>query len=293
MYEMTSPGRRGAGGSLLPAAGCVGAIFANLLVLGLVLGLGADAVAGGYWRIPFVVGAAASFLFAALRGGLAESGEFELRRDQAYSWWAARRMLAVPMLSVAGVTVGAAAAFHLWAAVPTAYAISILKLDDTLVLGATSAAILVSGATLPLFGRLGDRIGCRRLLGWSAPAMAVAVGPLLYCLDHGGVAGYWVVVVAGHLTMAAASATLPAVLAGLVPARYRVTAEALPYTVTVTVFGGTIPLLKQLTADHPILFGAYVIALLLITAGTVRWVDHSHPAETTLVVSPAAIPQQS
>ncbi|MCX4091298.1 MFS transporter [Nocardia sp. alder85J] len=292
MYEMTPEGRRGAGASLLPTAACVGAIFANLLVLGLVLGLGADGMAAGGWRIPFLVGALASMLFAALRGGLTESGEFESRRDQAYSWWAARRELAVPMLSVAGVTVGAAASFHLWAAVPTAYAISILGLDDTMVLLATTASSLVNVVALPLFGRLGDRIGCPRLLSGSAVVMAVAVGPLLFCLDHGGVPGYWVVVVVGHLIMAAMVATMPAVLAGLVPARYRVTAEALPYTTTVTLFGGTMPMLKQLTTEHPVLFTGYLVILLSITVATTRWAAGLEPAETRVLVPPGTVPQQ-
>ncbi|MQY29149.1 MFS transporter [Nocardia aurantia] len=293
MYEMTPQQRRGAGAALLATAACIGGIVANLLVLGLVLALGPDGMAAGGWRIPFLVGALASMLFAALRGGLAESGEFELRRHQAYSWWSARRSLAVPMLSVAGVTIGAAASFYLWSAVPTAYAITLLHLDDTQVLLATSTASLVNVVALPLFGRLGDRVGCARLLSSAATVMTVAIGPLLYCLDHGGVPGYWIVVLASHLIMAGMVATMPAVLAGLVPARYRVTAEALPYTAVVTLFGGTMPMLKQLTADHPVLLTAYVMLLLSITVATTRWADRREPADARpVLVPPRTVPQQ-
>jgi len=272
VYEMTTPGRRGRGGSWLPAAAGVGAIFANLLVLGLVSAVGSDGMTAGYWRIPFLVGAVASFVFAALRGGLAESGQFQAHRHDDYSWWAARRRLALPMLAVAGVTVGATSAMYLWGGLSTTYAISVLNLDDQQVLLATMSAALMVTVAVPLFGRLGDRVGCRFLMGAGALGAAIAVVPLQYGLERGGVLGFWVVIMLASLLNAPILAMLPTVLAGLVPGRYRIAAEALPYTLTTMVFGGTVPMLKELTADHTALVGGWVALLLLITVGTLQLV---------------------
>lgn len=270
VYEMTTPGRRGAGGSWLPAAAGIGGIFANLLVLGLVSAVGSDGMTAGYWRIPFLVGAVASFVFAALRGGLAESGQFQAHRHDDYSWWSARRRLALPMLAVAGVTAGTSAVFYLWGGLSTTYAISVLQLDDQQVLMAAMSATLATTIAVPLLGRLGDRVGCRFLMAVGALAGAVAVVPLQYGLEHGGVLGFWMVIVAAHLLNAPLLAMMPTVLAGLVPTRYRVAAEALPYTLATMTFGGTVPMLKQLTADHTALIGSYVAVLLLVAFATLQ-----------------------
>ncbi|QIS20729.1 MFS transporter [Nocardia terpenica] len=287
IYETTPPERRGATGSLLCAAIGIGSVGARLLVLALIAAVGSDRVADGYWRVPFLVGAAASFVFAALRGGLAESAEFEgRRREPAPSWAQARRRLRTPMLAVAGVTIGSTSASYLWSALPPAYGISVLGLNDTAVLCAVTASTLLGNAVLPMVGRLGDRLGCRRVMGAATVAMAVMMIPLRAALEHGGVTGFWVVVPVAGMINAAAVALLPAVLAGLVPGRYRVTAQALPYTVTVTVFGGTVPMLDRLTAAHPTLFGCYLVLLLTITAATLRWAE-GHPdlpAEVALAV---------
>jgi MHS family alpha-ketoglutarate permease-like MFS transporter len=292
VYEMTTPGRRGAGGSWLPAAAGVGGIFANLLVLALVWSVGSDGMTAGYWRIPFLVGAFGSFLFAALRGGLTESRQFQAHRHDAYSWWAARRQLALSMLAVAGVTIGASAVIYLWGGLTTTYAISVLQLDDASVLTATMSGALLITVLVPLFGRLGDRVGCRFLLSASALAMAIAVVPLQYGLEYGGVAGFWGVIMLADLLLAPLLAMLPSVLAGLVPGRYRVAAEGVPYTLTTMLFGGTVPMLKQLTADHPALIGCYVALLLLITVGTLQLVGRrggESPEGAVPVVVPAAV----
>ncbi|MFI5775755.1 MFS transporter [Nocardia sp. NPDC051570] len=271
VYEMTTPERRGSAGSMLPTASGLGVVLVNVLVLALVAGFGPDRVVGGYWRIPFLLGAFASFGFAVLRGGLSESSEFESRRDgDAYSWWSARRELAGPMLTVAGVTVGMTAVHHLWSALPAAYGISVLRLNDTAVLTASTAAALTGTIAVPLCGRLGDRVGCRRMLCWAAVALAVTIVPLQYLLQHSGVAGFRIVVVLAAALLAPLTAVAPSVLAGLVPARYRVSAEALPYTTAVTVFGGTVPLLARLTSAAPLVFGGYIVALLLVTVTTLR-----------------------
>lgn len=290
VYETTAHHRRGAGGSLLPTASGIGAIFANLLVLTMVMTVGSHQVSAVWWRLPFVVGAVAALVFAALRSALAETGEFERHRASAVSkpsWWSERRSLLTPMLWVGGTAVGATCATHLWAGLPTAYAMSILRLNDATVLWAATTATLVTTVSLPFFGRLGDRIGCRRLLGVAALIMAVATPPLLYGLDHGGVVGYWVVVVSVHVILAAMGAPLPAVLAGFVPTRHRVTAEALPFTVAATLFGGTAPMLRQLTTGYSAWFTAYVVVLLLITAATVRWAGRPAPVTAPLVAVPA------
>ncbi len=288
VYEMTPPGRHGTAGSWLSAAAGVGGIFANLLVLGLVWSVGSDGMTAGYWRIPFLVGAFGSFLFAALRGGLAESGQFQAHRDDVYSWWAERRRLALPMLAVAGVTIGATAALYLWGGLTTTYAISVLQLDDASVLIATMSGALLVTVAVPLFGRLGDRIGCRFLMCAAALAMAIAVVPLQYGLEHGGILGFWLVILLADLLLAPLLAMMPSVLAGLVPGRYRVAAEGVPYTLITMLFGGTIPILKQVTADHTVLVGSYVALLLLITVGTLQLVGRRGEAADLPVVSESA-----
>ncbi|WP_228001651.1 MFS transporter [Nocardia australiensis] len=292
LYEMAPVLRRSLFASMVYTFAGLGKLVANLIAVGLVAVLGAEAVSRGYWRIPFLLAGIASVVFFVFRMRLPETAEFEhmSRTTAPMSLWRARRELALPMLSVVGLTAGVTAAFYLWSAVPSNYAISVLHLSDSSVLLATCAATAVFVIGLPLFGLFGDRIGARTVLLGGSAVMAAVTVPLQYWLDRAGVATYWFVVITGNIGLAAMLSVFPAVAGSVVPTRYRAVGQGLPYGVTVAVFGGTTPLLKHATGNNSLGFAVYITLLLVVTAATVAILppasDHRRKADLGRQSSP-------
>ncbi len=73
MYESAPPRRRILGTSVYSIFYGLGTVCANLIVAVLVAGAGKEAVAAGYWRVPFGVAAVLSLVFMVVRSGLPET----------------------------------------------------------------------------------------------------------------------------------------------------------------------------------------------------------------------------
>ncbi|WP_216902942.1 MFS transporter, partial [Nocardia alni] len=73
MYESAPPRRRILGTSVYSIFYGLGTVCANLIVAALVAGVGREAVAAGYWRVPFGVAAVLSLGFMVVRSGLPET----------------------------------------------------------------------------------------------------------------------------------------------------------------------------------------------------------------------------
>ncbi|SUD48903.1 Alpha-ketoglutarate permease [Nocardia otitidiscaviarum] len=265
LYECAPPARTGLFTSMFYVFAAAGKLAASVLAAVLVSVLGRQAMLDGWWRLPFLLGGIAATAFFLLRLRLPDTRattapEPRPPRD--------RRALLGPMAVVAGLTVGVTSAYYLWTAAPTAYALTVLGLDDDGVLWAGVGATVVFALALPAFGLLGDRIGVRRTLFGGTLAMAAATVPLHLLLEHATPVTYWAVILVATVLLACLCATLPASMSALFPARHRALGQALPYGVTVAVFGGTTPFFEQLTATSDLVLPVYVVVLLLVSAWT-------------------------
>jgi MHS family alpha-ketoglutarate permease-like MFS transporter len=105
---------------------------------------------------------------------------------------------------------------------------------------ASVISIVVSLVAIPFFGKLSDRIGRRPVLLAFAGGSAVFAWPSLHFLAN----DFWtdtVIVTIGMLLSSGFTATCAAVMAEQFPAEIRATGVALPYAISATLFGGTLP----------------------------------------------------
>jgi MHS family alpha-ketoglutarate permease-like MFS transporter len=239
--EMAASRRRGFYSSFLYVTLIGGQLLALivLLVLQNVFLTGEELHAFG-WRIPFVIGALLALVALRMRRDLEETPSFKKAATRAES--SLRAMLRHPreVLTVVGLTMGGTLAFYVY----TTYMQKFLKLSAGLSdkeTTAISAGSLVFAMILqPLYGALSDRIGRRPLLLAFGVLGTLCTVPLLTAIQHAR--GPWTafaLIASGWLIVACYTSINAVVKAELFPAAARVTGVALPYALSVSIFGGS------------------------------------------------------
>lgn len=281
LAELAPSPRRNLWSSTMYLSGSIGTLCATGLAMATLQLNSFHDVPELSWRIPFFIGGVGGLVVLLLRMRLRESGMFTASRteDAPRQTTAGTTTILRSMLAVAGLTAGITSALYVWASATTSYATATLGLSKMAALAASGVATLVFAATLPLFGLLADRVGARTVMATSAGAFAIAGFPLALLLNNATAIRYWGALLLATVCLSAMCAVLPAMLAGLFRTRIRATGQAIPYTITVAIFGGTAPWLRHLTADHSILFAAYLAVLLAITAFTATRVNRFVPTD--------------
>lgn len=242
------------------------------------------------WRILFLVAvplAAAGFY---LRSRVEETPEFrELERERertaadASPLRSTLRTQWVPMLVLVACTASYALLSTTITSYLTTFLVDVNSLSTTQAQNATilsNVAVIV--ATL-VAGLVCDRLGLRRTLVIAGVVVTVAAVPAL-ALAADGLAGG----IVGGLVIGACKGllALPALLAlsAVFPPAVRVTAGALAYNVTQSLFGGTGPIIGvwlDHTTGGPLGLGIYLAALALVTVVGAVWArsvfDRRHP----------------
>jgi MHS family alpha-ketoglutarate permease-like MFS transporter len=196
------------------------------------------------WRIPFLIGAFLAIVAAVMRRQLAETEAFVEAKRAVKPSGSLRELAKYPreILLVIGLTAGGTAAFYTF----TTYMQTFVKLtvglnDEQTTL--TIAGTLIFAAILqPIYGAISDRIGRKALLVFFGVAGTLLTVPLLTALQGTKspliafmlISGAWVFV-AGYTSINAV------VKAELFPTSVRATGVGLPYALTVSIFGGTAP----------------------------------------------------
>ena len=195
------------------------------------------------WRIPFLVGAALALTALAMRRNLHETDEFTAAQASTTKRSPSlRALMQYPreVLLVVGLTMGGTTAFYTY----TTYMQKFLKLSvgltDMQTTIVTGGSLIVALILQPTYGAISDVIGRKPLLIWFGVMGALLTIPLLDALQvtkSGFIAfllicGAWLIV-AGYTSINAV------VKAELFPTHIRAMGVALPYAVTVSIFGGT------------------------------------------------------
>jgi MHS family alpha-ketoglutarate permease-like MFS transporter len=241
--EIADPKRRGFYSSFQYVT-LIGGLLCALLVL-LVLQkvfLTPEELKAWGWRIPFVIGAGLAVVSAIMRRQMHESEHFEDAKKAGKTklpvWGFLRYSREV--LLVVGLTMGGTAAFYTY----TTYMQKFLKLsvgltDDQTTLVAAGSLIFAM-ILQPLYGAISDVIGRKWLLIGFGVAGTLFTIPILTTLQVAKgpwaafflVAAAWVIV-SGYTSINAV------VKAELFPTAVRATGVAVPYALTVSIFGGT------------------------------------------------------
>ena len=276
LSEVADPKRRGFYSSFQYVT-LIGGQLAAILVL-LVLQkvfLTDEQITAWGWRIPFVIGALLAIVSAIMRSQLHETEAFvEAKKIEAKKAVPQTSSLKALMqhprevLLVIGLTLGGTCAFYTF----TTYMQPFLKLSVGL--DADTTTLVVAGSLIfaivlqPIYGFVSDHVGRRPVLTWFGVCGVVFTYALLsgiqatksafaaFCL----ICFAWVIV-AGYTSINAI------VKAELFPTRIRATGVGLPYALTVSLFGGTAPLiaLQFKTMGHESWFYWYLTGCILIS----------------------------
>jgi MHS family alpha-ketoglutarate permease-like MFS transporter len=230
------------------------------------------------WRIPFLIGALLAVIAAVMRRSLEETEAFVEAQKTVKPTGSLRALAKYPreILLVVGLTAGGTAAFYTF----TTYMQTFIRLSAGF--SEEQTTYVVAGSLIfatflqPLYGALSDRIGRKPLLIFFGLAGTLLTVPILTMLQQTKspftafllISAAWVFV-AGYTSINAV------VKAELFPTSVRATGVGLPYAITVSIFGGTAPMvalyLKQL--GHETWFYYYLAGMILISLlvyGTMR-----------------------
>ena len=194
------------------------------------------------WRIPFVIGALLAIIAAVMRRQLHETEEFQDAKAAGRRESSLRALLRYPreVALVVGLTMGGTAAFYTYTTYMQKYLRLSVGLTDDQTTLVTASSLVFAMLLQPLYGAMSDRIGRKWLLIGFGTTGTLFTIPLLNSLQQAQgplaaflhIAAAWMIV-SGYTSI---NAVVPA---ELFPTRVRATGVALPYALTVSLFGGT------------------------------------------------------
>lgn len=295
VVEHAPRGWRGRYGSLSPAAvgiGTASAAAISLIVTSAVSD--ADLTSWG-WRIPFLLSGPLGIIAIILRMRIEESPEFKAVRDSGQvesaplveGWRVAKKSMG----TVFGWNMLNGVSFYMLTGFTVAYMMKTSELSYTAALGALAIALLFYTAVSPAYGLCVDRIGRRPVAMFSSLGMAV-LAPISFLLLQQQTFTSSLLALMGIAFFAAGVTSIVAVsMVDLFPARIRFSAGAVPYQISIAVFGGTAPYVATWLGNTDVdLAPGYYLGLISVIAAVVAWfgfkgVDENTNAE---LVAPTA-----
>jgi MHS family alpha-ketoglutarate permease-like MFS transporter len=229
------------------------------------------------WRIPFAIGAILAIFVAIMRKDLPETDAFKKEKTK-LAHGALRELIRYPreVLLVIGLTAGGTAAFYTFTTYMQTFVhltTGISEEQTTLIIFGT---LVFASILQPLYGALSDRIGRKPLLIFFGVAGTLLTVPILYALRETKSELVAFLLICGAWLFTAAYTSINAIVkAELFPTTIRATGIAVPYALTVSLFGGTAPAIalyfKQNGVEHWFFYYlSGIIFLSLIIYATMR-----------------------
>lgn len=280
--------RRGYFGSYLEFGTLAGYVGASGLVVALTSLLSDDQMLHWGWRIPFLVAAPLGFIGLYLRLRLDETPAFQkLEGGQARATEAAdavetsaaadlgkifTRYWRPLLLCVALVAAYNITDYMLLSYMPS-YLTSELKYDEThgllVVLGVMALMMIVQ----PFAGALTDRIGRRPVIAAGCAGFLFLSVPALLLIRQGSLLAVALGMGALGLLLVCFTAAMPAALPALFPTRVRYGSLSIGFNVSVSLFGGTTPLVVTalIGATGNMMMPAYYMMAAAVIGGFAVW----------------------
>ncbi|MBB5830645.1 MFS transporter [Brachybacterium aquaticum] len=255
------------------------------------MGWGAGAFDAWGWRIPFLVAIPLGAVAIYFRARIPETPAFEaveevaeneeLDADDPMVASGLKNLLRhhwkAVLVAVAFVAAGNTTGYALTSYMPT-FLGSQLGMNEMMSAAATIPALVVLALSLPFIGRLSDRIGRRNVLWIAIVSTLVLTVPafLLMLTGH-----FWLIQLAMFM-IAVPTAMYLAMFASTLPAMFptavRYAAMGLAFNVSVSLFGGTTPLISQALIDltgNPLMPAFWIMFFTAVFAIAMRWLDET------------------
>jgi MHS family proline/betaine transporter-like MFS transporter len=244
--------RRGFWGSFLEFGTLIGYTVAASLVTALALLLSDDAMQQWGWRIPFLVAGPLGIVGLYLRLKLDESPAFK-KLEEAGSPAAEHERVPLKRILFGNgramlLCLALVAAFNITDYMLLSYMptyLSTLGFDETGGLMSIVVVMIVLMALINSVGRLSDRVGRRPvLIGGSLGFIMLAV-PSFLLIKQGGTAAVFAGLLALGLALVCYMGTMSSALPALFPTAIRYGSLSIGFNISVSLFGGTTPLVVQ------------------------------------------------
>jgi MFS transporter, MHS family, alpha-ketoglutarate permease len=276
LIESAPVDRRGLWSSSMFICLIAGSLLATIIALALNAILPEGGMSAYGWRIPFLIGALLGVYAIFLRRGLEEPPAFkaeiaheaQLRDIEPVSStiWKCRREI----LTVIGLTAGPTLSYNTWVSGATTYAINFKHMDAKGALWSLLIGCVVYIIVQPIWGMISDKVGRKPNLLVGA-VMAVVLAIPMVGVIQGEFIQLTIAISLSLFFLAAWTSIAPAVYAEMFPTRIRATGMAIPYSLTVALFGGTAPYIQNWLASlgRMDIFSTYLMALNILTAITI------------------------
>lgn len=196
------------------------------------------------WRIPFVIGAALAITAMVMRRHMQETEAFEAAKGTMTRESSLRGLMKYPreVAIVVGLTAGGTAAFYTFTTYMQTFVKQTVGLSDIVTTYVIAGSLIFASILQPVYGLISDRIGRKPVLMFFGIAGTLLTVPILTTLA--GTKSAWTafLLICGAWIFTAGYTSINAVVkAELFPTAVRATGVAVPYAVTVSIFGGTAP----------------------------------------------------
>lgn len=241
LSESASRERRGFWSSFIYVSVILGQLLAVGSLVVLHRAVGEAALSEWAFRVPFVLGAGAALVALWLRTSLEETASFKAAgAKENRGTLSELRQHPREFFTVVGLTLGGTVAFYTCTTYMQKFLVNTVGFaKDTANLLAT-CSLLWFMLLQPAFGALSDRIGRRRVLLSFGVLGFLAFAPTLYALSQ--TQSEWIALACllAMLTIVSGYTSVNAIVkAELFPAHVRALGVALPYALTLSLFGGT------------------------------------------------------
>ncbi|WP_405918522.1 MULTISPECIES: glycine betaine/L-proline transporter ProP [unclassified Streptomyces] len=271
--------RRGFFGSWLEFGTLAGYIGGAGLVTLMTALLSTDDLLSWGWRVPFLIAGPMGIIGLYLRMRLEETPAFAAELEKAEAdrpKVPLREMIAgqwrTLLLCMGLVLVFNVTDYMLLSYMPS-YLTSELKYDEThgllVVLGVMALMMVVQ----PFAGALSDRIGRRPVIAAGCAGFLALSVPALLLIRQGGLLAVALGMGALGLLLVCFTAAMPAALPALFPTRVRYGSLSIGFNVSVSLFGGTTPLVVTalVGATGNMMMPAYYMMAAAVIGGVAVW----------------------